>query len=227
MDILDLFKLKNSTTKLDFKSVKDLFQEDANKNKLTQIIYYQLNTTNNDDVFNNIKSKVGTFIDSWINLGKLDNLTECADVPVDCPNLQLSYYNKLFIETFRNEFVQYNDMKYEIDNNPYKQIITPVGDEAKLYHNNKSFKISDMIASDYENINTNNYNDTFATSNLFNAKYNKIKWYEKGIYSKNVDFKDEGSTRTYKSMQNYNNKRYDNSELLTNVSYLNIKKESH
>jgi len=227
MDILDLFKLKNSTTKLDFKSVKDLFQEDKNKNKLTQIIYYQLNTTNNDEVFNNIKSKVGAFVDSWINLGKLDNLTECAYIQVDCPDLQLSYYNKLFIETFRNEFVQYNDMKYEIDNNPYKQIITPVGDESKLYHNNKSFKIADMIASDYENINTNNYNDTFATSNLFNAKYNKIKWYEKGIYSKNVDFKDEGSTRTYKSMTNYNNKRYDNSELLTNVSYLNTKGESH
>ena len=50
-------------------------------------------------------------------------------------------------------------------------------------------------------------------------KYNKIPYYEKGLYTKHIDHVDNGSFRERK-LENNNFKKYNNSELLNNVSYL-------
>jgi hypothetical protein len=77
-----------------------------------------------------------------------------------------------------------------------------------------------MIASDYENINTSNYENVYTSNRNFKQRDNKIKYYEKAIYNKNIDMKDSGSLKNNISKDNISFKRYDNKDLLNNVSYL-------
>ena len=123
------------------------------------------------------------------------------------------YYNDLFITAFTNRIVnvQGGQLNYEINNNPYKQ---------DILSNGKNIKISDMIASDYENINTSNYENVYTSNRNFKQRDNKIKYYEKAIYNKNIDMKDSGSLKNNISKDNISFKRYDNKDLLNNVSYL-------
>lgn len=76
-----------------------------------------------------------------------------------------------------------------------------------------------MLAEDYEYVTFNNYNDKYTTNLQFSKKYNEIPYYEKGLYSQNVDKKDNGSFRERKLVNN-NYTKYNNNELLNNIPYL-------
>lgn len=204
---------RNETTKIYLKTVKESFQLDSNISKLSQIIYRNLYSTNNENKYEEIKAKVKITVNEWITKGKLDTLEETASFISNEITLQLDYYNDLFITEFTNRIVniQNGQLNYEINNNPYKQ---------NILSNGKYIKISDMLASDYENMNISNYDNVYTSNGNFTQKYNKIKYYEKSIYNKNIDMKDAGSLRNNISKENTTFKRYNNKELLTNVPYL-------
>jgi hypothetical protein len=213
MDLERLYNSRNETTKIYLKSVKESFQLNSNISLLSQIIYRKLYSTNNETIYEEIKNKVKIAVNEWVTQGKLDNPEETASFISNEITLQLEYYNSLFITAFINRMVdiQGGQLNYEINNNPYKQQILSDG---------KYIKISDMIASDYENMNTSNYENIYTSNTHFKQRDNQIKYYEKALYNKNIDMKDAGSLRKNISKENISFKRYDNKELLTNVSYL-------
>lgn len=218
MDLEDWYKSKNETTKIYLKSVKESFQLDSNKIKLSQIIYRKLYSTNNENKYKEVKNIVNIAINEWVKLGKLDKLEETASFIANDITLQLDYYNNLFINSFINNIVnkQGGQLNYEINNNPYKQ---------EILTNGKKIKISDILASDYENINvsTQGYTDLYTSNGNFTPKYNKVKFYEKALYTRNIDTKELGSLEKNVSKMNMTYKRYNNNELLNNVSYLSKK----
>lgn len=213
MDLENWYNSRNETTKIYLKSVKESFQLNSNISKLSQIIYRKLYSTNNENKYEAIKNKVKIAVNEWVTQGKLDNPEETASFISNEITLQLDYYNSLFISSFTNNIVdiQGGQLNYEINNNPYKQ---------EILSNGKTIKISDMIASDYENMNISNYENVYTSNGKFTQKYNKIKFYEKALYNKNIDMKDAGSLRNNISKENISFKRYDNKDLLTNVPYL-------
>ena len=213
MDLEDWYNSRNETTKIYLKSVKESFQLDSNISKLSQIIYRKLYSTNNENKYEEIKTKVKIAVNEWVKKGKLDNPEETSSFISNEITLQLDYYNDLFITAFTNRIVeiQGGQLNYEINTNPYKQTILSDG---------KNIKISNMIASDYENINTSNYENVYTSNTHFKQRDNKIKYYEKSIYNKNIDMRDAGSLRNNISKENISFKRYNNKDLLTNVSYL-------
>lgn len=213
MDLVSLYNSRNETTKFYLKSVKESFQLDSNISLLSQIIYRKLYSTNNETKYEEIKVKVKIAVNEWVKQRKLDNPEETASFISNEITLQLEYYNSLFITAFINRIVdiQGGQLNYEINNNPYKQQILSDG---------KYIKISDMIASDYENMNTSNYENVYTSNANFKQRDNQIKYYEKAIYNKNIDMKDAGSLRNNVSKESISFKRYNNKDLLTNVPYL-------
>lgn len=119
MDIVKLFTTKNTITEnIKFKTVKQLFGSIENINYLSNILYRENYLSNNRELYNHIKNKVKKYIKSWINLGKFDNIDD-SFLPNYDTNLQLTYYNKLFIDTFKDQIIDYNLYNIEIQNNPY------------------------------------------------------------------------------------------------------------
>lgn len=217
MDILNFFIKKNSITDVKFQSVKELFQSESNKNKLSHILYREIYLPNNQSLFNKIQEQVNKYVNIWITNGKLDKLIETNSYSINDPELQLNYYNKIFIDTFKNIIINYNYYESEIENNPYKHIL-----EYKIKNKTYTKKISELTAEDYNYITFNNYNDKNTQNIQFNVNYHKIPYYEKSLYKRNYDVLDMGSYRERK-LVNDNYKKYNNDELFNNVSYLRKK----
>lgn len=210
MDIIKLFNNKNTITQnIEFKTIKELFSSQDNINYLSNILYRENYLPNNREMYNHIKNKVKKYINSWINLGKFDNIEDCY-LPNCNLDLQLQYYNKLFIDTFKDQIINYNLYNSEIKNNPYNHTF--------LIKNQKK-KLSDFQAEDYQYLNPNNYNDKFTLNTNFKRSYNKIPYYEKWIYNKHYDRSDIGSLSS-RSLENKNSKIYNNKELYNNLEYL-------
>jgi hypothetical protein len=210
MDIVKLFTTKNTITEnIKFKSVKQLFGSIENINYLSNILYRENYLSNNRELYNNIKNKVKKYIKSWINLGKFDNIDD-SFLPNYDTDLQLKYYNKLFIDTFKDQIIDYNLYNSEIQNNPYSH---------KFLIKNEKKNMSDFQADDYQYLNTNNYNEKFTLNTQFKKSYNQIPYYEKWIYNKHYDRKDTGSLET-RSLENKNSKIYNNKDLYNNLDYL-------
>ena len=147
MDIVKLFTTKNTITEnIKFKSVKQLFGSIENINYLSNILYRENYLSNNRELYNHIKNKVKKYIKSWINLGKFDNIDD-SFLPNYDTDLQLTYYNKLFIDTFKDQIIDYNLYNSEIQNNPYSH---------KFLIKNEKKNMSDFQADDYQYLNTNN-----------------------------------------------------------------------
>lgn len=215
MDIVDLFIQKFLPTKnLKYQSVKELFQSDTNKLKIAHVLYREIYLPNNQLIFDKIKDDVNKYINIWIASGKLDHLLETSSYSINDPNEQLNFYNKLFIDTYKNIIINYDLYNFEINNNPYKHILS-YRINSKLVNK----KISDMMPEDYNNLTFNNYNSKFNIDNQFNKNYHQIPYYEKSLYKRNYDFLDMGSLRERKLVNN-NSKKYNNNELLNNISYL-------
>jgi len=215
MDIVNSFIQKNLTTEVDskeinFKTIKELFTSEENINNISRILYRELYLPNNQTKFNKVKNQVQQYIKLWVDSGSLDKFSKNT-IDFNDLNEQLRYFNSLFISYYRFKLLQTTDfMQHEIDNNPYKHIY-----EYKL--NIK--KNDDILADDYNYVTFNNYNDKYNINLQYPRSYNKIPYYEKGLYSRNVDNSDNGSFRERKLINN-NYKKYNNSELLNNVEYL-------
>lgn len=220
MDIVNLFIQKNVTTldknnqELNFKNIKELFISSENINNLSRILYRELYLPNNETLFNQIKGKVIEYTTIWVESNKLDKyIQEINDSNnnVNDLNEQVRYLNSLFIKFYKFKFLKTSDfMEHEIDNNPYKHIY-----EYKMIKK----KNSDILADDYGYVTFNNYNDKYTTNLQFSKKYNEIPYYERGLYSQNIDKKDNGSFRERKLVNN-NYKKYNNDELFNNINYL-------
>ena len=119
MDLENWYNSKNETTKIYLKSVKESFQLDSNIYRLSQIIYRKLYSTNNENKYEEIKSKVKIAVNEWVTQCKLDNIEETASFISNEITLQLDYYNDLFITAFTNRIVnlQGGQLNYEINNN--------------------------------------------------------------------------------------------------------------
>lgn len=215
MDLVKIFIQKNLTTEVDNKelklsSVKELFNSIENKNNVSRILYRELHLPNNPIKFNKIKSLVNQYINIWSESDDFNKFIKSIDHNYNL-NERLRYVNSLFINFYKTKLLNINDfMQHEIDNNPYQDIFE--------YQMNKK-KNSDILVDDYNYITFNNYNDKYTTNLQFSNKYNKIPYYEKGLYTKHIDHLDNGSFRERK-LENNNFKKYNNSELLNNVSYL-------
>ena len=101
MDLENWYNSRNETTKIYLKSVKELFQLDSNILKLSQIIYRKLYSTNNENIYETIKTKVKIAVNEWATQGKLDNPEETASFISNEITLQLDYYNDLFIDVVK------------------------------------------------------------------------------------------------------------------------------
>lgn len=143
-----------------------------NSNKNIKYLTGRMILENNlqyDISYDIVNNKIKQYIQAWINLGKFDDLN-LQDAPDDI--ILLDYYNKIFIDAFCLDIKkQFNIM---FDTNPYKELI-----------NGKTREM--MNPTDYENMDVQKSNDMFTTSELFNKEYNKIPWYEKAMYVRNVD----------------------------------------
>jgi hypothetical protein len=220
MDIEELYNLKNSVTeKVHTNSLLDLFKSDDNINILSRLLYKNNYLSNNSQIYNNIRELVKKYINSWIQLGKFDNIQDTANNGNNDNNgnngnnqiyIQLRYYNNLFIKTFSNNIVNDNLYKHEIDNNAYKH---------KFNVNNKEKTMAEFQADDYQYISSTNYNDKFTLNDQFTSDYHKIPYYEKWLYNKHYDTKDLGSL-TNRALENIQPKKYNNNELLNNIEYL-------
>lgn len=210
MDIQDIYYKKTALTEnIKDITLKDLFQSEENINLLTSILYNNNFLPNNSNIYNSINKIVINYVKSWINLGKFDNLSDKYN-NTEYVYIQLRYYNKVFIDTFNNEIVNGDMLQHEIDNNPYKH---------KFITSNEEKTISEIQTEDFQYITFNNYNDKFNVNSQFKRLDNQIPEYEKWIYNKHYDRNDLGSL-TNKALENYNYKKYNNDELLNNVSYL-------
>jgi len=218
MDIVNLFIKKFLPTEnVKYKTVKELFQSEENKNILSQNLYREVYLSNNQELYDKIKKNVDKYVEIWIKTGKLDKLSETTGYSINAPEEQLRFYNKQFIDTFREVLTNYDTYNFEIENNPYKHILSYKVNSQKI---NK--KISELQADDINYITFNNYNDKFNNNLLFNSKYHKIPYYERSIYRRNYDVLDMGSFRERK-LVNDNYKLYNNEELINNVDYLRKK----
>jgi hypothetical protein len=223
MDILNNFIKKNLLTKnVKIQSVKDLFQSEENKLKLSQLLYREIYQPNNSSLFKQIRNQVDKYVQIWIKNGKLDKLLETNSFSINDSHEQLIYYNKLFVDTFKNIITNFDTYNSEIKNNPYKHILEykiQVKNEIDNSEKNEIKKIANINANEYEYIPFNNYNDKFNLNVQFNKNYHKIPFYEKALYKRNYDMLDMGSFRERK-LVNDNYKRYNNDELFNNVDYL-------
>lgn len=200
---------KNENTQIYLPSVKNTFISVKNKNHLSKLISKQLYTSNNNIRYIQLEKDVNKEVDLWVNKGNLDKLEETADIVSNDITLQLNYYNSLFITHYLNKNTNLNQYQFELDNNPYKQV-TIINGEKK--------KFKDFLASDYENMSVSNYQDSF--TGRFDTKYNEIPFYRKALHNRNVDRSISGNEINSESKINMKYKKYNNSDLLENVSYL-------
>ncbi len=218
MDILNAYIQKNlKSENVKLTSINELFTSDENISKLTRILYRELYLASySPESFNTIKEQVLDYATRWSN--SVDNngrsnlekfISKLSNNYTNTANEQLDYINHLFISYYRNKLLNGKTfIQHEIDNNPYKHIYS------YKINNNKMHPI-DM----YNNIPFNNYNTKYTTNLQFSDNYNKIPYYEKALYKKNIDTTDNGSFRERKLLNN-NFKKYNNDELFNNVSYL-------
>ena len=216
MDILDLFIQKNLLSKnaeKDVASVNNiviLFTSNDNLNYLSRIIYRELYLPNNSEKFNQIKLDVNKYAIEWSSSNEFIKVLQIDNSLSDLNEI-LRYINSLFIKKYKHILLPNSDfMTHEINNNPYKHI-----------YNYKLTKKTnkDAMASDYDLISFNNYNDKYTTNYQFTKLYNKIPYYERALYVKNIDKYDSGSFRERKLVNN-NYKLYNNYELMNNINYL-------
>lgn len=211
-----MYVARNENTQIYLPSVKDTFISTKNKIYLSKIISKQLYTSNNNIRYTQLENDINKEIDNWVNKGKLNNLAETADIVSNDITLQLNYYNSLFITHYLNKNTNLDQYQFELDNNPYKQV-TIINGEKK--------KFKDFLASDYENMSVSNYQDAF--TGRFDNKYNEIPFYRKALHNRNVDRSLSGNEINSESKINMKYKKYDNSDLLNNVSYLRKQKPSN
>ena len=215
MDIFDMYNEKNETTHIYLLSVKDSFISDKNKLLLSHIISSQIYVTNNNDRFKLLAIDINKEIDLWFKNGNLDKLENSASFISNDINLQLEYYNSLFVKKYLNKITKLDQNQFELDNNPYRQITNINGKD-------KEFK--DFLQQDYENINVSNYNNTYTSNGNFSQNYHRIPSYRKVVFNRNID-RSFNANDMLKNESRTNNsyKRYNNEDLLQNVSYLRKK----
>ena len=211
MDIYELYLAKNENTTIYLPQVKELFSSNQNKVYLSRIISKQIYVSDNNDRFVLLQQDINKEVDKYIHDGKLDKIEETADMVSNEITLQLKYYNSIFIKYYTSRKSNLNQYQFELDNNPYRQ-------ETNINGTKKLFK--DFLASDYENMGTSNYQDTFTSNGNFNVKYNKVQYYKKALHSRNIDRSLAGNNMVRDSKQNIVYKKYNNKDLLENVSYL-------
>lgn len=215
MDIVKLFIQKNLPTEINekemsFKTIKELFNSDDNINNISRILYRDLYLPNNQTKFNKVKTQVEQYVKIWASSDALDNFAKRTTDFNDL-NEQVRYFNSLFIQFYKSKLVKAGSfMEHEIENNPYKHVY-----EYKIYKK----KNDSILADDYQYVTFNNYNDKYTTNLQYSKAYNDIPFYEKGLYGRHSDRKDNGSFRERKLVNN-NSKKYNNYELMNNVSYL-------
>lgn len=209
-----MYVSKNESTQIYLPRVRDTFISAKNKNYLSKIISKQLYTTNNDNRYKQLEIDISAEIEKWAQTGKLDKLAETADLVSNEITLQLNYCNSLFIKHYLNKSSNLNQYQFELDNNPYKQ-------ETIINGEKKKFK--DFLASDYENMSVSNYQDTFTSY----ERNNQIPFYRKALHNRNVDRSFDGNDMAFDSKINMKYKKYNNSDLLDNVSYLRKQKPSN
>jgi len=214
MDIYDMYIAKNENTKIYLPQIKDIFTSDKNKNYLFHIISRELYVSNNDTRYLQLQVNIDNEINNWIASGIFNKLENTAGIVSNEITLQLNYYNNLFIKNYINKATKLNQYQFELDNNPYKQEININGEK-------KKFK--DFLASDYENMNVSNYQETFTLNGNFNEKYNRIPKYRTELHRNNVDRSFSGNNMPFDSKVNIKYKKYNNDDLLHNLSYLRKK----
>lgn len=211
-----MYVSRNENTQIHLPSVKDTFISRKNKIYLSNIISKQLFISNNNTRYTQLENDVNKEIDVWVNKGKLDKLAETADIVSDDITLQLNYYNSLFITHYLNKNTNLDQYQYELDNNPYQQ---------ETVINGKKKKFKDFLASDYENMSVSNYQESF--TGRFDKKYNEIPFYRKALHNRNVDRSFSGNEISSDSKINIKYKKYNNSDLLDNISYLRKQRPSN
>lgn len=211
MDLYNLYLAKNENTPIYLKSVKDQFISDSNKLLLSRVISKELYVTNNDERYKQLQQNIFNEITNWVATGNLDKLDETADLVSTEITLQLKYYNHLFIKHYVHKIMKFDQYQFELDNNVYRQ-------EHNINGSKKTFK--EFSNNDYENMNIGDYQNTFT----FNSRYNKIPFYRTVLHNRNVDRSAKGNDFRFESKPNLTFKKYNNSDLLNNVSYLRKKK---
>lgn len=128
--------------------------------------------------FSEVQAKVIQYMNSWVNLGKLDDKNVLENVLQYDMNVASDYLNQLFIDTFKENFYEVKDF-YTEDLNPFK-----VTKNGKLH--------KDMMVDDYRNLDVQSQQNAFNIYQQFSVRDNKIKHYNILGKGRNYDRKDQG-----------------------------------
>lgn len=194
-DLIDYNIRKYNITDNTKLKLKHLFQNNDNINYLTlsMIRELDLDTSNNYKI---IKSKIQSFIEGWINLGKLDDDYTIYQIIDHNIFIAIDHLNQLFINTFKEYFYDLDDI-YIQDLNPFR-----ISKDGKLH--------SEMNMYDIRNMNVQSYRPCINLYEQCLVRDNKIPFYQNlssgRFYERNnLDgYRNTGDKESYIYNKNYN-----------------------
>lgn len=165
----------NDYTTLQYIPFVNRFNSNQNIKYLTGRMILE-NHLDRDIVYDIVYNKIQEYSKSWTSLGKFDDL-KIIEAPDEIT--LLSYYNKIFIDAFSSDIKKQFNIYH--DTNPFREKI-----------NGKTRDM--MMPTDYENMDVQQDASLFTTNELFNSQYNKIPFWERALYKRNVDKELDGLT---------------------------------
>ena len=114
--------------------------------------------------YKQVKEKIIKFINSWLNLGKLDDERVLGEILQHNKNVAINHLNQLFLDTFKEHFYEVKDY-FKEDLNPFK-----VTKEGKLHAN--------MYVDDIRALNVQSQNQLISVNQQFLVRDNKVPHYQ-------------------------------------------------
>lgn len=144
-------------------TVKEHMVSDGNINLLTQMMAQELDMDSSmtQDL---MTKKIKKYMNSWLNLGKLDDERVLGEILQHNINVAIDHLNQLFLDTFKENFYDVKNY-YTEDINPFR-----VTKEGKLH--------SDMYVEDIRALNVQSQQQLISTNQQFLVRNNKIPHYQ-------------------------------------------------
>ena len=158
---LYLYK-RAETTPYSELTIKEYMISNENIDVLTQIMIQELDMDSSLS-YKQIKKKIINYMNSWLNLGKLDDERVLGEILQHNKNVAIDHLNQLFIDTFKENFYEVKDY-YKEDINPFK--VTKGG---KLH--------ADMLVDDIRALNIQSNQQLISVNQQVLIRDNKIKHY--------------------------------------------------
>jgi len=175
-------------------NVKKIMSSPENINLLTSMMIQELGLDSNMTE-DSVRLKVKKYIDSWVNMGKFDDINITRTMLQDNIDTTIDYINQMFIETFKEEFSPIKNY-YEEDVNPFRTT-----KQGKLH--------KDMYVEDIRNLNVQSQQTVFNAHDQFLVRDNSIPYYNQLGRGRHYDREiNDGLNSSGYDKENISYKRY-------------------